>query len=158
DLVWKNHIKTDVDNVFLQIKAMRKMLYGKKIFIHNVYFSSYPFTESLEIFHKPVEKDNIEMTTYHITEYDEVEQRRFEQNIGIPPISTLSAPYEELDRLILFYKNKLKKTTLNQRKEIEKIFTYGKPTFTYILMFMNIVIFLFLELNGGSTNIENLIQ
>lgn len=158
DLIWKNHINTDIENVFLQMKAMKKMLYGKKIFVHNVYFSSYPFTESLEIFHKPVVKADIDMTTYHINDYDEVEQRRFEQNIGIPPVTSISTPYEDLERSISYYKQKLKESTLNQRKEIEKLFTYGKPIFTYTLLLMNIIIFLFLELNGGSTNIENLIQ
>src|SRR5690606_29271951 len=47
----------------------------------------------------------------------------------------------------------------NVRLEREKaIFTFGKPRITYILILIQAIVFLLLELNGGSTHTLTLIE
>src|SRR5699024_1931722 len=43
-------------------------------------------------------------------------------------------------------------------QNVQKVFSYGKPTFVYLFMLISICMFIWLESTGGSTNIQNLIQ
>src|SRR5690625_3385443 len=56
------------------------------------------------------------------------------------------------------YKTFLSGTLYDKRDEVKKVLSFVKPFFTYLLLIMNVILFIFLEINGGSENIENLIQ
>src|SRR5690625_4153209 len=45
-----------------------------------------------------------------------------------------------------------------KNKAIKDLFSFGKPIFTYILLAINLMMFFILEINGGSTDVETLIQ
>lgn len=45
-----------------------------------------------------------------------------------------------------------------EAREEHKLFNYGKPFFTYILIAIQVVMFILLEMNGGSQNSETLVK
>src|SRR5699024_7010709 len=57
-----------------------------------------------------------------------------------------------------YYKYQLTNILNHKKSEVVNVLSYGKPTWSYILIVTNVLIFLLLEANGGSTNIENLIR
>src|SRR5690625_5754958 len=52
----------------------------------------------------------------------------------------------------------LMKTLGDKRDEVENVFSFGKPLFTYVLIILNMIMYFILETNGGSTDIENLVK
>lgn len=158
DLVWRNHIQADIELVLNQMRRIQRQVFGSKWTVHNVYVSSYPFTESFDMFHQPIVRDRIELITYHLSDYDEVEQQRFWDTFGISPVLKLNFSDEQIEQMIHYYIHTLKHSFVQKRKAVQNLFTYGKPRLTYLFILMNVVIFLLLELSGGSTNIDTLIQ
>src|SRR5690606_25315449 len=46
----------------------------------------------------------------------------------------------------------------NREREERELFEHGKPFFTYLFIAVQVLMFLIVEINGGSTNVETLIQ
>lgn len=158
--VWKNHLKRDIAVVFQKAKAMKRLLSGKQVELYNVYVSSDTPVDDWEMFKKPLqlnEKNPIKMHVYYLTQNDlSAEKVRLEQGIDVPSINVSQEEPEEGE--IEEYQASLADTQKDKRKETEEVLTFGKPFLTYILLAINVLIFLLLELNGGSTQTETLIQ
>lgn len=160
---WKNHLKQDIATVFQQVKNLGKILPDKNVEIFNIYITTYQPVDSWDELKKTLklkDRNRIWMHLYYLDETDFNQefarlQKSFELK-NIPHIPELNG--KQKNERIDFYKESLKATLMKQKQETEKIFSYGKPIFTYILIAMNIVFFLLLELAGGSTNIETLIN
>lgn len=160
---WKNHLKKDIAIVFQKTKAMKKQLLSKNIEIFNIYVTSMPPVDDWEILKKPLqlkEKNPLKMKVYYLdtTHYKE-EQTRFidDSNASITPIEEL--PAEELqEERVQHFKAQFVHHIYNKRKEVENIFTYGKPFLTYVLIIINLLLFILLEISGGSMNVNNLIR
>lgn len=159
---WKNHLKTDIARVFQKTKAMKKLLLGKKIEIHNVYISSHTPIDEWEMLKKQIqlnEKNSPKMNVYYL-EKDNFNEEiiRLQSNIGVP-LKEIKLPIDPLKTkmYVKYYKNELANTLYDQRNKVRNILSFGKPFFTYILLLINLIMFLIVEVNGGST-IENLIE
>ncbi|GGA68401.1 rhomboid family intramembrane serine protease [Ornithinibacillus halotolerans] len=159
---WKNHLKKDIAIVFQKTRAMRKLLQGKQIEIHNVYISPFTPIDSWEMLKKPLmvqEKNPIKMKIYYLSG-DEIvtEKNRLSENIGavFPNVETI--PEENLEHSIQQLKLELYNKIKEKQKKEEGIFSFGKPIFTYLLIAINAILFLLLEWNGGSENHLTLIE
>lgn len=160
---WKNHLKKDVAIVFQKTKAMRKLLQGKNVEVHNVYISPHTPVDSWEILKKPMivqEKNPIKMNVYYLSgEEWNSEQKRLEENIAInlekqnQPLS-----HEEIERDINRYRVELYQKIQEKKKKEEGLFSNGKPIITYLLIAINAILFLLLEFNGGSESNNTLIE
>lgn len=159
---WKNHLKRDIAAVFQKTKAMKRFLLGKTVEIHNVYIAGdTPVDDDWEILKKPLqlnEKNPMQMNVYYITDdVSYAEKKRFRESIGS---SGAVADNEEMDieEQVDFYKSYLHDRYQKRKKEEKEVFSRGRPLFTYILLVLNILIFVMLELNGSSTNTKTLIE
>jgi len=161
---WKNHLKRDIAQVFQQTKAMKQLFLGKNIEIYNVYISAHTPVDEWEILKKPIqlnEKNSPKMQVYFITEHNEVEEfSRLEIDLGISIDKFKDADQSEhkIEAAVNTYKFRLSEMLYNKNKAIKDLFSYGKPLLTYILLVINIIMFVILEMNGGSTNVESLIK
>lgn len=161
---WKNHFKRDIAVVFQKTKAMKKLLAGKQVELFNVYVAgSHIPVDDWDILKKPMqlnEKNPIKMNVFYLSEHDfDNEKERFEKAIGIPSFEIIKEYSEAAkENKITFYKSYLEKSQQKKKKEEEEVFTFGKPILTYILLAVNVFIFILLELNGGSTDTETLIK
>lgn len=160
---WKNHLKKDIAQVFHKIKIRRNRYYEKNIEIFNIYVTSLAPVDQWEYLKKPLhlkEKNPLKMNVYYLDEGNfEEEQKRFVRDAKSSIEITNEYPMEqEQQEEIHHYKSKFASHIYQKRKEIENIFSFGKPRFTYVLIFVNIMMFFALESSGGSMNIENLIK
>ncbi|WP_077326979.1 rhomboid family protein [Virgibacillus siamensis] len=158
---WKNHLKRDIAAVFQKTKAMKRFLRGKQIIIHNVYIASDSPVDDWEILKKPMqlnEKNPLHMNVYYLTdEVSGVEKKRFREAIDSSgPI----ADNEDLDieEQVNYYKSFMHDRYHQRKNEEKEVFSRGKPFFTYFLIVINTLIFIMLELKGGSTNTGTLIE
>lgn len=159
---WKNHLKRDIAQVFQQTKAMKQLLLGKKIEIFNVYISSHTPVDDWEVLKKPIqlnEKNSPNMQVYFITDDNEAEEfSRLEMGLGtVINKDHNDQSEEEKEAAINHYKYRLSDILYKKNKKMKDLFSFGKPFFTYVLLVMNLLMFVFLEINGGSTNVETLI-
>ncbi|MFB4166473.1 rhomboid family intramembrane serine protease [Virgibacillus sp. JSM 102003] len=160
---WKNHLKKDIRTVFQKAKAMKHFFLGKHIEIHNVYISTHSPVDDWNILKKPMqlnEKNPLKMKVYYLSEAEKAaEQSRLQDAIGSSSV-TISDDDSELDmeEQVEYYKSQLDTTLKNKKNEAESLFSNGKPFLTYFLLGINILVFLLLELNGGSKSTETLIE
>ncbi|WP_188453656.1 rhomboid family protein [Virgibacillus oceani] len=161
---WKNHLKKDIALVFQKTKAMTRYLQGKNIEIHNVYISSHAPVDDWESLKKPMllnEKNPIKMGVYYLEEKEaENERARLFKSLDIPIINdTENFTDTEKEKQINNSKEKLMNALNLKQKEAETVFSFGKPFLTYLLLFINIALFIMLETKaGGSQSTENLIN
>ncbi len=83
---WKNYLKRDIAIVFQKTKALRRLLPGKYVEIHNVYISSHSPIDEWEMLKKPMqlnEKNPLRMQVYYLDEqHFEEEQRKLNKAVG----------------------------------------------------------------------------
>lgn len=162
EFYWMNDLKKDIALGFQRTNAIKRMLSGKHIEIKNVYIAKLPPVGDWESLKKPMQlKDRkpVKMNVYYLDEDDaEKEIKRLNEDLHtslevMEPVSEAEKS-DELDDM----KNKLQDNLDTKRKEVKTVFSHGKPFLTYILLAINVLIFLLLELNGGSTSTETLIK
>lgn len=160
---WGNHLKNDIALLFQQVRNIRRQIASKYIEIYNVYISSLEPVDEWEKFKKPLqlkERNPLKMKVYYMT----AENREREEERLFKEISANSTYiYEELDLeqreiAVKQYRYELGRAIYEKNKRFRDVFTFGKPRLTYLLLYINIIIFFLLEFNGGSSNIETLIQ
>ncbi|MFD1038487.1 rhomboid family intramembrane serine protease [Virgibacillus byunsanensis] len=160
---WKNHLKKDIAQVFQKTKAMKRLLIGKQVEIYNMYISSHEPVDDWDILKKPMqlnEKNPLKMKVYYITEetkhkeLDRIQEETETSKVRIDGTLVESEKENDLQN----FKTHVTNALYGKRKEIENIFSYGKPRFTYMLLMINLIVFFMLESSGGSTDIENLIN
>lgn len=160
---WKNYLKKDIAVVFQKTKAMKRMLLGKHVEIHNVYVSAHSPVDDWEMLKKPMqlnEKNPLKMQVYYLDEqYFNEEQAKFKKAVGAPSLESIeNLPEISNEEHINQYKAYLASALYDKRDEMNNILSFGKPFFTYLLLIINMIMFFFLETNGGSEDIENLIH
>ncbi|MFD2046070.1 rhomboid family intramembrane serine protease [Ornithinibacillus salinisoli] len=158
---WKNHLKKDVAVVFQKTKAMKRLLRGN-IKIHNVYFATHEPVDEWEILKKPMQlqdKKDIKMNVYYLSERDFVgEQNRLLDSLQNPIIDSPELDSEiEMEQYINQCKMDLTHLVQHKQKEVSQVYSYGKPIVTYLLLAVNLVMYLLIEMMGSSTNTETLI-
>lgn len=163
---WKNYLKTDIAQVFQRVKSLQQYLSSKHIEIYNVYISSYEPVDSWEILKKPMqlkEKNPAKMKVYYLTNdtvTDEIHRLYDDLQMAAPSfgIDEKGQTKEAQEQFIQQTKKYLIDTYEERRKRVERVFSYGKPFFTYLLIVSNIIMYFLLEINGGSTDLENLVS
>src|SRR5690625_2339728 len=106
------------------------------------------------------EKNPLKMKVFYLTDenFSDEKNRLFNQINAYIDGEIVIPSEQEQENAVAVLKRKLYRVHTEKKKQVEDVFTYGKPQFTYILIVLNIFMFLMLELNGGSMNMENLIQ
>src|SRR5690625_703875 len=161
---WKNHLKKDIAQVFQRTKAMKRLLAGKHIEIHNVYVSNYPPVDDWESLKKPMqlkEKNPLKMKVYYLSENDlEPETDRLltaAEATALPQEIYKEDTYQKEEK-VDEYKRFLVSEANRKQRETEEVFSYGKVFFTYILLAINVIIFFLIEFAGDSQSVETLIE
>lgn len=160
DIDWGNRLARDIEytgNLFSQIRKQSRV---NSLHLLNVYVSSYPPVDDVPT--QLLNEYNIDKTTISSLL---IEKGNLDESIGeleqklsisLQPITGHheNIDYETVQRLkheVLTYSN-------NRRKQEKEVFEHSKPFFTYIFIAIQVLMFLLLELNGGSTNDKTLIQ
>lgn len=163
DFDWKNELKADIISVFQRVKALQKLLVGKNIDIYNIYVSSYEPVDSWEQLLKPMtlkeRKPVIMKVFYFASENSEDEYERLTKETSLRFINNDDLPtVEEREQRVNLYKINLSRYLHLKNKEKQNMFSFGKPLFTYILIALNVLMFMMLESTGSSLDVQNLIN
>lgn len=160
---WKNHLKKDIALAFQKAKAMKRFFLGKHIVIHNVYVSSHSPVDDWETLRKPLkldEKKPMNMKVYYLSDEEKDDEKaRLLHAIESTNINNAAENTSlDLEEETNYYKKCLNDSLYHHKKEIKNVFSQGKPFFTYLLLVVNIFMFILLEFNGGSKSIGTLIE
>jgi rhomboid protease GluP len=158
DLNWSNWLERDIQTVAMNGENIRKKAFKRNQLIINIYISPYLPVDSYEI------NSLAKRSQFDQTVVDTVILSEVSTNAAIEKLeSVFNKPFTFLkeDHLHQTPEN-VKQRTLQlaaQRVQSERnLFFYGKPIFTYIFLVLQIVMFLLLELNGGSKNPLTLVE
>lgn len=155
---WKNRLKSDMATVFQRAKSLKKFYSQKVVNIANIYITDLEPVDDWKELLKPLKlKDKVtyNMSVFYLT--NENYLKEIERLNKIAQINYIN------DENIQQEQNELRKKLLvnnvhKQRKHNKEIFTYGKPYFTFLLIAINLFIFILLEIRGGSTDVPTLIE
>ncbi|UOR12311.1 rhomboid family intramembrane serine protease [Halobacillus amylolyticus] len=159
---WRNQLIRDLERVKLQMKQNKRLFRGKRLSLYCLYISEYPPVDEWENV-KQNELTNHTQTAIHYLDddhkMDRVNALYEELGLGMQ-VPDLSLEINEHEAEVqVHYMKQL--TAANQRKkkrEGEALFTFGKPILTYVLLALNVLVYLFIEYKGSSTSITTLIE
>lgn len=163
---WKNHLKKDIAQVFQKTKALKRYLSKKGVEVNNIYITKHSPVDDWEMLKKPMmlkeNKDPIRMNVYYLDEENfHIEDERLESSLNIKvalPDEIVEKTEDELIEETDDYKKKLAQLISNKKREQESVFSFGKPRLVYLLLLVNVLMYIFLEANGGSESIDTLIK
>lgn len=152
---WKNRLKSDMATVFQRAKSLKKFYSQKVVNIANIYITDLEPVDDWKELLKPLkltDKVTYNMSVFYLT--NENYLKEIERLNKIAQINYIN------DENIQQEKNELRKKTLvnnvhKQRKHNKEIFTYGRPYFTFLLIAINLFIFILLEIRGGRRSYSN---
>ncbi|WP_087971680.1 rhomboid family intramembrane serine protease [Oceanobacillus rekensis] len=160
---WKNHLKRDIAQVFQKSQPIKKLTRSKRIELYNIYVSFHAPVDDWEVLKKPMqlkEKNPLKMKVFYLDDEDSHnELQRLQKDLGLSLATGTEDFTEEVkEKRVIKYKCYLSDSLQNKRKEIQNVFSFGKPYFTYILIAVNVLMFILLEMNGGSSQVDVLIE
>ncbi|MCM3566617.1 rhomboid family intramembrane serine protease [Neobacillus mesonae] len=161
DLDWSNALQRDIDFTAANGERVRRQLSRRELQVLNIYISEFPPVDEYEY---RIEKPYI----YPEGNKTMVQSVLLAQGTMEDGFKTLS---EVLQHPVYYPRNEeyseqavqtLKQETLtyaiDKVNAEQNIFSNSKPFFTYVFIFIQIAVFLLLQLNGGSTNTSTLIK
>ncbi|RPF55627.1 rhomboid family intramembrane serine protease [Aquisalibacillus elongatus] len=162
---WSNHLKQDIEQRISAILRQKSLIKkGKSIQMHFVYVSDLAPVDDFDSLKNTIKVKQSKPTFVNMYYLDQKnrqdEWQRFISNMedGHDYLLTDIPSVEEQEKQTMYLEQKMSAKLFQKQKEIQQIFSYGKTRLTFLLIFINLVIFSLLELNGGSTNVRNLID
>jgi rhomboid protease GluP len=163
DVDWSSWLQRDIEYTGRVVEQLRKRHIMRSLRVLNIYVTTYPPVDDWEfLVAKPLtlgrnnetilhtimlHQANVEESLQTISEMSAI-------NIDVSALAAAHESFAELEQL-------KQKTLFLAREQIEKekrLFEYGKPFFTYLFIVAQVLMFLFLEWKGGSTNTLVLIE
>lgn len=160
---WKNHLKRDIAQVFQKTKSIKNLFKGKEVAIHNIYISAYEPVDDWDLLKKPLQLDEkknpVRMQVYYITnESMNHELTRLQNTLTLIPFTDHAQTSEQQANKVLDLYRQYFSRLIQSAKKTNEVFSYGKPFFTYILISINLLMFLLQEFNGGSMEMSTLLK
>ncbi|QSS98959.1 rhomboid family intramembrane serine protease [Pontibacillus sp. ALD_SL1] len=157
---WSNHLQRDQDVVAEKVKHLTKTLMGREVNVHSIYISQFPPVDDWE--RDPVHikaKKTVRMYTYFVL------QREREQSLEdvYESLNIQEDPFppegeEEMEGQVPNLRRAVDQAIEANIKNQQAVLSHGKPILTYLFIAMNILMFVVLELNGGSQDTSTLIE
>lgn len=156
---WRNELKRELFMIQQQVKKNHKLFSGGKVSVHTIYISEHPPVDEWESVQNELPKELPELNLYYMSDSHkkEVKERFFQQfNLG-EPLFEQEPSQDEKEAMIPYLKQQISSTYYQRRKEEQSLFQQGRPLVAYVLLAINILVFLFIELKADSTSVETLI-
>ncbi|MGE6629314.1 rhomboid family intramembrane serine protease [Bacillus sp. NPDC077027] len=161
DVNFRQEIVRDIEQQAMRMDQLRQAMRKRSIHLLQLQFTSeYPVDDWEDLNGQPYKEKKITVTPFvmDVTAFDDgVHELEKRLNTTLS-IDMNEARQDSIDDVIRL-KNQVMHAFVMQEKEREKeraVFQHGKPIFTYILMIIQVVMFLLLELSGGSSNTATL--
>jgi len=162
NLDWSNAMQRDIEFTAANGENIRKQLRRYEIHIVNIYISEFPPVDEYEYrLAKPFMNPDGKKTT--VTSFL-LAKDLYNEEIGrLAVLLQKDIPFfpihEEYTEQVV---ESLKIQTLEQARNLAKaeraVLSYSRPLMTYVLILVNIAVFLWEQVNGGSTNTATLVK
>jgi len=161
NLDWSNWMQKDIERTAMNGESIRKQVGRGEMNVINLYFSDYPPVDDYEFrIAEPFLYPNNGKTKVQSIIIDkdhyEVGLEKLGKILHDSFSISMKESYEESE--IDAVKLTALSVASNRVKNEQNLFNHGKPFFTYIFIAIQVVMFLVLELQGGSTNNSTLIK
>ncbi|GGD04913.1 rhomboid family intramembrane serine protease [Pontibacillus salipaludis] len=157
---WSNHLKRDQDVVAEKVKRLTKTLIGREVHVHSIYISQFPPVDDWE--RDPVHikaKKPVRMYTYFVVQRErEQSLENIYESLHLQENSFSPKDEEEMESQVPKLRKAVDQAIEANIKNQQAILSRGKPILTYLFIAINILMFVVLELNGGSQNTTTLIE
>ncbi|SEB12231.1 rhomboid protease GluP [Thalassobacillus cyri] len=165
---WSNHVKNDIARINQHIQKNKHMFVGKELNVHAVYISEYSPVDDWDGLVRPLKvkgKKDIFLKVHYLDRAErEQKLSNLYENLELFPVPALDRHsvtlYDnmELEERVEHLKKEILYQRDKKRKEQVELFEYGKPLMTRLLLVINIALFLYIEMNGQSTSVLDLIN
>lgn len=161
DLDWSNWMQQDIERTAANGEGIRKQITRSELNVYNIYVSAYPPVDDYEFrieqpyVHPVSKKTNVMSTIIDNTTYQQ-KIHQLTALFGSPMVISDESlgNVEEMEQL----RKEALTTAVHREKKERALFDFGKPLFTYIFMAAQILMFIVLEIFGGSTSSAILIK
>ncbi|MFZ7945395.1 rhomboid family intramembrane serine protease [Neobacillus sp. 19] len=161
DLDWSNAMQRDIEYTASNGERIRKQIGRSELNVMNIYVSQFPPVDEYEYrISKPFvypEGNKTSVSTILLTkgEYD-TGFERISERLGAASTLTFHENYSEED--VETIKKAALEYAIKKVKTEKSLLSNGKPFFTYVFIAIQLAVFFWLELHGGSTNTSTLIK
>ncbi|MGE6259014.1 rhomboid family intramembrane serine protease [Heyndrickxia sporothermodurans] len=161
DLDWGNRLQRDIQHAAVQAESIRKHLMKRQLNALNIYVSEHTPVDEFESFIKhPLQVNKKTILHSYIIDHENGENsladvmRNF--NETAPSLFDINESIDEEQIGVL--QSEILSNAVTKSKQEKQFFENGKPFFTYVFLAIQVIMFILLEITGGSTNQENLIR
>ncbi|WP_458412495.1 rhomboid family intramembrane serine protease [Schinkia sp. CFF1] len=152
DIDWGNWIERDIEQTSQVISKYKKQSNRKKMKAYNIYFSTYP---PVDDWGHQVDNSNVETILIELGNREAELSKLFKQlNLPVTDLKSLLASDEDP----VFFMQAIRRTEKMRIQAEKNLLFANKPSLTYGLVAVNVIMFLLLEWVGSSTDIETLIK
>ena len=162
---WANHLKQDVEQRLSALINQNKLFRGSETHFHFVFISNLTPVDDWEFMKRtaPIQnKRHTFLTVYYLDEESRQDEwLRFSKSVSIHSEHITLEPLPSIDeqeRQVLYLQQKIVNTQKLKERQFKNVFHFGKVRYTFILIIINVLLFLLLELKGSSTNVLDLIE
>ena len=161
NLDWSNWLQRDIERTAMNGENIRKQVKRGEMNVMSLYFSEHPPVDDYEFriakpFSTPTNGKTKVQSIILDKEYYEAGLERLGSILHDSIRVSMKETYEESE--IDAVKLSALSAASNRVKKEHNLFNHEKPFFTYILIAIQIIMFLILEWQGGSTNNSTLIK
>ncbi|WP_338750095.1 rhomboid family intramembrane serine protease [Bacillus sp. FJAT-52991] len=161
DVDWSNRLRKDIEGVSAIGEGIRKRLGKRQLNVVNIYISSHSPIDDYErytsepFYYPKGQKTKVTSILFSQERHKEtVDQLNQLFQEAIDPSFFDSCSDEEgyaYQRAVLTY-------SVKKKEEDQKLFNYATPFFSFLFIGIQVIVFILMELSGGSTNTSNLIR
>jgi rhomboid protease GluP len=161
NLDWSNAMQRDIEFTAANGERVRKQLNRNEIHMINIYISEFPPVDEYEYrLAKPYvypDGNKTTVSSYLLAKDDyDTELRRLSDRLQKEiPLPIYDGKTEQEVELL---KRDTLEQAMNQVKAERAVLNHSKPLFTYVFIAINVAVFLWEQLNGGSTNTATLVK
>lgn len=159
DVDWSNWLKRDLEYTWHVATQLQKRHLRRSVQVLNVYVSTYPPVDDWEWVVANVQADLPQMKTVLLHSSNAVQALQQISEIVNEPV-VLDSVAREADPFLAaqHIQRTIFRLEKERREKEARVLEYGNPLFTYVFIGLQILMFLILELQGGSTNPDVLIR
>lgn len=159
DLDWATWLKRDIERTIQNGEQIRKKLYRKPIHFLNIYISKFAPVDDYDFISLPVTYQKTKLQSFIFAcEKFPASLQTLEKKLNMELPIQLNEEESILEGQIQYLKESTLAESVKKVKEEQKVFLSGKPFFTYAFMVIQVIVFLLMEIKGGSTNSATLIE
>ena len=161
NLDWSNAMQRDIEFTAANGERVRKQIGRHELNVVNIYVSQYPPVDEYEFrlarpfVHSEANKTIVSSFLLAEGEFD-TGFERLSERLGDELSFSINEDYSEQD--VESVRSAALDYAIKKVKTEKAILMNSKPVFTYVFIVIQVAVFIWLQLNGGSTNTSTLIK